>query len=372
MPDPDRLVTVAMDATPLLGRRTGVGESVAGFMQAVATDPHIRVIGYGLSAAAGNALPQRLPTSVRPGRRVRIPAAALLRLWAQFDHPVAERWAGPVDVVHGTNFVVPPTQKAARLVTVHDLTPVLFPELCSPTSLRYPDLILRAVQQGASVHTVSLAMANDVMEHFPVEADRVHVIHNGLTPLGPPHERDDSEPPYILSIGTVEPRKGLPFLVAAFDRVAGSIPDVHLKIAGPPGWGDDTLTAALDAARHVDRIHRVGWVDDRSSLIAGARLLAYPSLYEGFGLPPLEAMSLRVPVVATRTGAIPEVVADAAVLVPPRDVPALAEALLLVAQDAMTRERLINAGIRRARQFTWEEAGQQLALLYRTLADARS
>jgi glycosyltransferase involved in cell wall biosynthesis len=368
MPDP---VTVAMDATPLLGRRTGVGESVAGFMGAVATGPHLRVIGYGLSAA-GHALAEQLPASVGPGRHVRIPAAALLRLWARLDHPVAERWTGTVDVVHGTNFVVPPTAKAARLVTVHDLTPVLFPELCSPTSLRYPGLIRRAIQQGASVHTVSQAVADDVMEHFRVDAGRVHVIHNGLTPLGPPHQRDESEPPYILAIGTVEPRKGLPFLVAAFDRIAESIPDVHLKIAGPPGWGDNMLTAALQSARHVARIHRAGWVDDRSSLIAGARLLAYPSLYEGFGLPPLEAMSLGVPVVATRAGSIPEVVADAAFLVPPRDVPALAEALLLVAQDAMTRETLIDAGFQRAGRYTWEGAGQQLAQLFRTLAHDRS
>jgi glycosyltransferase involved in cell wall biosynthesis len=372
MPDPDRSVTVAMDATPLLGRRTGVGESVAGFMRAVTTDPHLNVIGFGLSASAGKALPERLPASVRPGRRVRIPAAALLRLWARLDHPVAERWTGSVDVVHGTNFVVPPTASAARLVTVHDLTPLRFPELCSPTSLRYPDLIRRAVEQGASVHTVSQAVADDVMEHFSVEAERVHVIHNGLTPLGHPHGRDESEPPYILAIGTVEPRKGFPDLVAAFDRIAESIPEVHLKIAGPPGWGDGALTGALHSARHVARIHRVGWIDDRSSLIAGARLLAYPSLYEGFGLPPLEAMSLGVPVVATTAGAIPEVVADAAVLVPPRDVPALSEALLLVAQDATTRRTLIDAGMRRAGLFTWEGAGQQLAQLYRTLADARS
>jgi glycosyltransferase involved in cell wall biosynthesis len=153
------------------------------------------------------------------------------------------------------------------------------------------------------------------------------------------------EPPYILAIGTVEPRKGLPDLVAAFDRVADSMPDVCLKIAGPPGWGEDALT--------------------------GARLLAYPSLYEGFGLPPLEAMSLGVPVVATTAGAIPEVVGDAAVLVAPRDVPALAEALRVVAEDASVRDQLIALGTERVRLFSWQRAGQQLAHLYRTLADAR-
>ena len=371
MPDVAGPVVVAMDATPLLGVRTGVGESVAGFINAAATDPDLDVIGFALSAAGGGALPGRLPAGVRPGRRIPIPAATLLRTWARVDHPAVEWWTGPVEVVHGTNFVVPPSRKAARLVTVHDLTPLRFPELCNPSSLRYPGLVRRAVDEGASVHTVSQAMADDLMDHFPVGPDRVHVIHNGVTPLERPRPRDEAEPPYILAIGTVEPRKGLPDLVAAFDRIAGAIPDVHLKIAGPPGWGEDALADALRAARYAGRIHRTGWTDDRSSLIAHARLLAYPSLYEGFGLPPLEAMSLGVPVVATTAGAIPEVVGDAAVLVAPRDVPALSEALLLVARDAPTREALIAAGTRRAGRFSWATAGQQLALLYRTLADAR-
>ena len=254
---------------------------------------------------------------------------------------------------------------------MHDLTSVRFPELCSPTSLRYPDLIRRAVDRGASVHTVSQAVADEVMSYFRLDDDRVHVIHNGLTPLaaGPPPPAG-SGPPYILALGTVEPRKGLPDLVAAFDQIAGALPDVQLKIAGPAGWGEDELTAARRVARHADRIQRVGWTDDRRTLIAGALLLAYPSLYEGFGLPPLEAMSLGVPVVATTAGAIPEVVGDAALLVAPRDPSSLADALATVATDVSVRQRLMDAGSARVRLFTWRNAGAQLAALYRTLADA--
>ena len=367
-----RAVAVAIDATPLLGVRTGVGESVAGFLSAVSEAPDLAITGYGLSAhASGGALAARLPASVKPGRRVPIPATALLRSWARFDHPTAELWTGSVDVVHGTNFVVPPSRRAARLVTVHDLTPLRFPELCSPASLRYPALIRRAIEQGAAVHTVSQAMADDVMEHFDVGADRVHVIHNGVTPLPAPPHHDETGPPYILAIGTVEPRKGLPDLVAAFDRVADSVPELHLVIAGPAGWGEGALSAAIAGARHADRIRRVGWTDERSSLIAGARVLAYPSLYEGFGLPPLEAMSLGVPVVATSAGAIPEVVGAAAVLVEPRDVPALAEALLVAVQDTATRDRLIACGAEQVQKFTWPRAGEQLARLYRSLAASR-
>ena len=168
----------------------------------------------------------------------------------------------------------------------------------------------------------------------------------------------------------MEPRKGLPDLVAAFDRVADARPEVHLKIAGPVGWGEEQLRASVRSARHAERIHRIGWIDDRSTLIAGARVLAYPSLYEGFGLPPLEAMSLGVPVVATTAGAIPEVVGDAALLVAPRDGPALSEALELAMEDSPTRQRLIAEGTKRVRMFSWERAGAELTKLYRTLAVA--
>jgi glycosyltransferase involved in cell wall biosynthesis len=317
-------------------------------------------------------LPDVLPDTVRAGRAIPIPATALLRAWERFDHPVVERWTGPVDVVHGTNFVVPPARKAARLVTVHDMTSVHFPELCSPTSLRYPVLIRRALDHGASVHTVSRSMADEVVDHFRLDPARVHVVRNGLTPLPAPLPRDGSAPPYILALGTVEPRKGLPDLVAAFDRIAGSLPDLQLKIAGPSGWGEDALDVARRSARHAGRIHRIGWVEDRSTLMAGALVLAYPSLYEGFGLPPLEAMSLGVPVVTTTAGAIPEVVGEAALVVAPRNVPALAEALLAAATDTATRERLITAGTERARLFSWQRSGRELADLYRFLAAARA
>jgi glycosyltransferase involved in cell wall biosynthesis len=368
MPGPTRSVVAAVDATPLLGRRTGVGVSVAGFIGAVAAEVGVDVVAYGLSATAGRSLPHVLPDTVRAGRALPIPATALLRAWQHVEHPAVERWTGPVDVVHGTNFVVPPSRRAARLVTVHDLTPVLFPELCSPTSLRYPGLIRRALDHGAQVHAVSQSMAEEVVTHFGVDPARVHVIHNGLAPLPPPLTPDGTAPPYILAIGTVEPRKGLPDLVTAFDRVADSVPDLQLKIAGPSGWGEEALDAARRSARHADRIHRIGWVEDRSSLMAGARLLAYPSLYEGFGLPPLEAMSLGVPVVTTTAGAIPEVVGPAAVAVPPGNAHALAEALLVVATEPPTRERLIAAGLERARMFSWARAGRELADLYRDLA----
>ncbi len=147
MPDVAAPVVVAMDATPLLGVRTGVGESVAGFINAAGHRLISMSSGSPSAQPKGEPFRQLPPGSDRVGGSRSLPAL-LLRTWARLDHPAVEWWTGPVEVVHGTNFVVPPSRKAARLVTVHDLTPVRFPELCSPSSLRYPGLIRRAVDRA--------------------------------------------------------------------------------------------------------------------------------------------------------------------------------------------------------------------------------
>lgn len=367
---------VAFDAAPLLGARTGIGVATAGLLEALATRPELAFTAYGLTGTGWADLRRQLPAGVRPARAP-LPAGPALRLWGRADHPAIEWWVGRVDVVHGTNFVVPPARRAARVVTVADLTAVHLPELCTPTARRYPGLVARAVTAGAWVHTFAASVAGEVVEHLGADPARVRVVPPGLdqppsapaAPAlpGPPAAPDRAArpgAPYVLALGTVEPRKDLPSLVRAFDALAAGRPDLELHLVGADGWGAAALDAAVAAARHRDRIRRRGWVADPAAELAGAAVLAYPSVYEGFGLPPLEAMAAGVPVVATAAGSVPEVVGDAAALVPVGDTDALAAALATVLDDPDRAAAMVAAGRRRAGSFTWAAAAAGMAALY--------
>jgi glycosyltransferase involved in cell wall biosynthesis len=161
--------------------------------------------------------------------------------------------------------------------------------------------------------------------------------------------------------------------VRAFDGLAQRHPDLALVLAGPPGWGEADLTSAVDAARTRSRIVRTGWLEPSAlgALLRGASVLAFPSLYEGFGFPPLEAMAAGVPVVASRAGSLPEVLGTGASMVDVGDPDGLAEALERVLDDPLLRQRMIRAGAERAASFSWERCGDGLAQLYRDVAGGR-
>jgi len=388
---------VAIDATPLLGERTGVGEFCAGALGGLAARDDLQMSAFAVSWRRRHGIVSELPPGVSAVRRP-IPARPALAAWRHGSLPPIEWFTGEVDVVHGTNFLVPPTRRAGRVLTVHDLSVVRYPQLCDGPTLGFARLIRRAVGEGVYVHTPSRFVADEVIAHFGASPERVRAVHHGVpaphaecggrrgesaAPTGPTASTASTGPtgptaptapawPYVLALGTIEPRKDFPRLVRAFDAIAAAHADLRLVVAGRRGWGAHAFDETVASSAFRARISTPGYVDaaKRDSLLAGASVFCFPSVYEGFGLPPLQAMAAGVPVVATAVGAIPEVVGDAAVLVRAGDTGALAEAIGVVLDDDKRRRQLVEAGRRRCAGFTWEATAAGLAELYADAAGA--
>ncbi|CAN5727605.1 glycosyltransferase family 1 protein [soil metagenome] len=371
---------IALDATPLREARTGVPQTVFELLDALPAD--VEVIPYVPSGRALLARARRQPDDLPPGTRLLpVPARVFMRAWALSDWPPADRWLGDADVVHGTNFVVPPMRRRPTTVTVHDCWCARHPERCLPERAAFTNLVQRAVDRGAWLHVSTKYMAREVAEVYGA-TERVAVVPFGVPPVGSPGGGDVSLPaavgdgPFVLALGSVDPRKAYDALVRSFGRATagGDLGDLRLVVAGPDGPGRPALDAALatlpgDVAA---RVVVLGWVDDavRRALLSRATVLAYPSLYEGFGFPVLEAMAAGVPVVATAAGGIPEVAGDAAALVAVGDDDALAGTLTRVVTDDALRARLVASGHARAATFTWERTATGMVELWRRLADA--
>jgi glycosyltransferase involved in cell wall biosynthesis len=356
-------VVVAVDAGPLHGPLSGVGMATDGLLHGLRAQPSVEVVRYVLSARA----------ALQPGvRRLPLPAGIAHRVWSRASRPRVDRWLRPAQVIHGTNYVVPPSA-LPRLVSVYDCWFLRHPESVGPVVARAGDVLRRAVRTGAVVHASSEATAAEV--RTLLGASRVHVV-----PLGAPATASDAAPlpvhavdgrRFVLALGTTERRKNLPALVRAFGRLPASVAaDVDLVVAG--GDGDD-LPAIRDAVRalaHPERVHLLGRVDDgtKAWLLGNTAVLAYPSLDEGFGFPLLEAMAAGAPIVAALAGSIPEVAGDAALMVHPADVDGLAAALAHVLTDDAERDRLITGGHERVAHFRWDETAKAMAAIYHALA----
>ena len=356
----------------MYGARTGVGVAVDHMIRALdqLTDGP-ELVPYLLSFRGQPA----------PGvRRLGYPAAIAHRCWSRIDWPPVKRFVGDVSVIHGTNYVVPPS-RAARLVTVYDCWFLEHPTEVHPDVRRAGEVLRRAVRRGAVVHASSAATATAA--RALLDTDRVEIIHLGspdrveAPPSGSPGPggRTADGPPFILSIGTLERRKNLPRLIAAFGIAHRSRPDLELLVAGSGGDDADAFEQAIRRldARTRSAVHRLGRITDadKAWLLHHASILAYPSLDEGFGFPLLEAMQVGLPVVASTAGSIPEIAGDAALLVDPADTDGLAEALIEATGNPIARARLIEAGHTRVTQFSWSATAAQLGDLYAAMAMER-
>ena len=361
----DTTIRLAVDTGPLYGHRTGVGVAVEGMLEALGRRDDVDIEPYHLSFRS---------KPVAGHHRLPIPGIVASHLWSRFDRPHADRWLGQASVVHGTNYVAPPT-RLPTVISVYDCWFLEHPDLATALVRRAGLTLRRAVARGAWIHTSSEASAAAARQLL--DTDRVVAVHLGPPPT-PPASADMTPPdvasafaghPFVVSIATEERRKAIPVLVHAFGLIARDHETVRLVLAGARGNASPQITAAIEAlpdgAR--GRVHRLGPIepDTKHWLIRHAAVLAYPSLDEGFGFPVLESQAAGTPVVASRVGSIPEIAGDAAVLVDGHDPAAFADGLRGVLAGAVGRIGLIEAGIRNVGRFSWDATAAGLVDLYR-------
>jgi glycosyltransferase involved in cell wall biosynthesis len=359
-------LAVAIDTGSLVGVRTGVGHFTQSLLDGLAMlDEPPDVLPYVLSMRAP------LP----PGtRRLPFPAAAAHVAWAHADRPRADRALRGADVVHGPNYIVPPTD-LPTLVSVHDCWFVRHHDKVPHAVRRFAPVLRRAIRRGAVVHVPSTHTEAQVRELLG--ADRVEVVPLGAPPIpieppAPVTLAGLDGRPYVLTVSAKEPRKNLPRLVESFGILATTHPDPALVLLGPPGPDSAAVDTAINAlpARVAERVLLVDDVPDdvRDGVQAGAAVLAFPSLDEGWGYPPLEAMAFGVPVVAARAGSLPEVCADAAEFVDPLDAGDIAAGIARVLDDGARRDELVKRGLTRVDDLAPARCAERFAALYRTLA----
>lgn len=373
-------VRIALDITPALRQTAGVGRYTLELARALidrAAFDYLLFAGDRPNTqdrARAAALFGPSGTALRWGG---IPARWQTRLWYRLGvGPSPERRTGRVALWHSPDFLVPPLRHARAVVTVHDLSFLVHPERADPALARFLDrAVPRAVGRAAQVLADSAHTAKDLTDYLKVPPERITVAYPGVGPeFGPEQapeqlaavrERLGLDRPYILGVGTLEPRKDWPLLMAAFTAAGPALAGHDLVLAGGEGWGVAPILAA--AAEAGPRVRLLGFVPDAElpALMRLADAFAYPSVYEGFGLPPLEAMACATPTLVSDASCLPEVVGDAALVLPVGDLRAWAEGLVAAVGDTALRNRLAADGPRRAARFTWADCAATVEQVFR-------
>ncbi len=308
-------------------------------------------------------------------------------LWAPTHHPLEQyvfglelALQGRIDVLHCTDFIPPFYYRGPTVITVHDLAFLLYPHFLTRRSARYYGLIDRAVRHADHIIAVSEATKNDLIRLTGTPEHKITVIYEAAEPIYFPihdqqvlariHAKYHLPEQYILFVGTIEPRKNLPTLIRAFDRLLTDYKvEADLAIVGKEGWLYEEVYQVVDELKLKERVHFLGRVPtaDLPHLYNASQMLVLPSFYEGFGLPPLEAMACGVPVIVADTSAMPEVVGDAALRVSPDDVEGFTVAMWRMLTDNALRAEMIAKGLKRVQCFSWERAARETLKVYQRL-----
>lgn len=310
----------------------------------------------------------------------RVPGPIRRFYWNRLRVPPVKWFVGEFDIFHGMEPLLPPVGKRKSIATLYDLSYKRYPEFFESHILRWDNSIARSLRNASAIVVPSEYTKADLLEFFKVPEDRVHVIHLPISEMF--HAQTDTkhdetavskfglEFPFALFVGTLEPRKNIVSLLKAFElahREKGMM--LHLVLVGKRGWLSKGIFDALASSAVRDKIHYLEYVADENiaSLYRVAQFLVYPSMYEGYGLPVLEAMASGLPVLTTRSSSLKEIAEGAAMLVDPTNLDQLAHAIGELTEKEILRGELSKRGLERVKKFSAESAGKKVLDLYESL-----
>lgn len=380
---PNRPLRVGVDIRPFYEPLTGVGWYLWHILDELGRRDDVELVLFGDPRVMDDG----------PKLNASIPAGARLGVFdlrgvpaSRFSRPITAVayvgliWLEGCDLIFGANYFLPRLMGAVasrRVVTIHDLTYRRHPELLQRETLDNLEReMAREIARADAIVCVSETTRRDLLEFYSVDPSRAHAILSGATPPLPltSDDRGDLPARYILFVSTVEPRKDLDTLIDAFEQLKdrGHYPG-DLVVVGRVGWKAEATVRRMRESRWRGSIRHLDYVTRESlaTIYRNAEAFVMPSLYEGFGLPVLEAMGHGVPVIASRSSSLPEVGGDAALYFEPRNAPELAAAILSISSSPETRARLAEAGRARVAQFRWDEAAEKTLDVFRRAAGAR-
>jgi len=375
------LIRIGLDYTAAYEQSGGIGRYVRELVGALVRQDqtnlyHLFVAGVSSDLLLSFAENFRwLPTRISPQWLARIWYRAWLPLPVEF-------FVGRVHLYHATDFVLPPTlPRTYTLLTVHDLSFVRVPETASPRLKAYLDRVVPfSVKRADHILADSQAAKADLIDLYGLASEKITVLLSGVDKsfrqvvdagvlLTTRIRYKIGTTPYIFAVGTVQPRKNYSRLIEALARLRASGYDINLVIAGGKGWLENPIYETIQTTNMQEHVHLIGFADDADlpALYSAATCFALPSLYEGFGLPVLEAMACGTPVITSNVSSLPEVAGDAALVVDPYDIDALTHSIQRVLDDEQLRATLVKKGFERAKLFDWDNSARQLCQLYADL-----